>query len=120
MPYFSFSTRLAGYVGLDLNIVQPPLPRGKGKEGELPGTNRWCKILPLEYSKKASLGWWDLRQTDEVSKSTYSGVSGSEGEVYLDGTYSAFENWWPGLRRWMLGMKMEDATLEFGGEVYWE
>ena len=120
LPYFHFSTRIASYVGLDLSLVQPPLPEGKGKEGELPGTKRWCKLLPVEYSKRVSLGWWDLRQKDVARKSTDGGESVVEGEPDLEGTYSVFENWWPGLRRWTIGMKMEDATIEFGGEVHWE
>ncbi|MCJ1354015.1 MAG: hypothetical protein MMC33_004002 [Icmadophila ericetorum] len=119
LPYFPLSTSIMRYVGMDINLVQPPLPAGKGKEGELPGTKRWCKLLPVEYSKKASLGWFDIRQP---ANAEYSDDASSDAvkEVYVEGTCSTAENWWPGLGRWQLGMKMDDATVLFGGETLWE
>ena len=104
---------------MDINLVPPPLPGGKGKEGELPGTKRWCTRLPVEYSKKASLGWFDIRQP---ANAEYSDDASSDAvkEVYVEGTCSTAENWWPGLGRWQLGMKMDDATVLFGGETLWE
>ena len=120
LPSFPFSTRVGKYIGIDFNLVQPPLPEGKGKEGELPGTTKWCKLLPLEYTKKASLGWFDLQQVDASSESKASDVNCLDEDTHPEGAYSSFENWWPGLRRWNMGLKMEDATVEFGGEIYWE
>ncbi|MCJ1251919.1 hypothetical protein MMC30_009157 [Trapelia coarctata] len=120
MPSFPFSTRIGKYMGIDFNLVQPPLPEGKGKEGELPGTTKWCKLLPLEYTKKASLGWFDLRQMDPSGDSKASNTDDLDEDTLPEGAYSTFENWWPGLRRWNIGLKMEDATVDFGGEIYWE
>jgi len=55
IPTFSCSTALSKYVGLDLGLVQPPLPTGEGPE--LVGTLQWAKVAAVEWSKKTSLGW---------------------------------------------------------------
>ena len=132
IPCFPFSMRVARYLGIDLNLVQPPLPEGHAKGGELPGTKKWCKILPLMYSNKTSMTWVDLRQSidsvDGASAKLHQGrmtstaeASDSEGPGQpVDGAYSDFENWWPGLGRWQIGLKMEDATVLFGEAKYWE
>ena len=104
---------------MDISLAQPPLPEGRGKEGELPGTKRWCKLMPVEYSKKASLGWWDIRQPISPEYSDDASNDGAQ-ETYLEGTCSTAENWWPSLGRWQLGIKMDDATILFGGEELWE
>lgn len=96
--------------------MHPPLPRGRGGEQELPSTDTWCKSMPVEYSSKASMGWWDLRQP-----------RGSEEDALLQNPdavsnqmeSSEHENWWPGLGRWRLGMKMEDAIVEFDKGEFW-
>jgi len=121
LPYFPFSTRVGRYAGLDFTLVQPPLPEGKSQGGELPGTKKWCKLLPLEYSRKACLGWWDMRQAKARSNDgTNSDGQSTDEEEPREGAYSDFDNWWPGLSRWKIGIKMEDATVDFGGEVYWD
>jgi hypothetical protein len=114
---------------MDLNIVQPPLPSGKSAQDELPGTDRWLKVLPVEHTKKASLGWWDLRQ--DATGKTRSSVGdrmpteedrllGSTDEDAGNETSSSgFENWWPGLGRWRIGVKMEDATIDFAEGESW-
>ena len=116
LPSFPISTSVAKYVGLDISLVQPPLPEGNGSAGELPGTQRWCQCLPLEYSQKTSLGWWDLKQgkaneLDSLLRGENDSRSG--GEV-------VHENFWPGFGRWRIGMKMEDATIEFPHGRYWD
>lgn len=122
---------------MDLHLYQPPLPSGNtdenvaangdGKEGELPGTDSWCKIMPYEYSKKTSLGWWDMKRGD--GKSEDSPLIGNEdteagdtdGDVMdaEEGLYSLEENWWPGSGRWKIGVKMEDATVIFDKAERW-
>lgn len=107
---------------MDLALVQPPLPVGKGENSRiLAGTEDegWCKVEPAEWSKKCRVGWWDLKQEgdgDGEGQALLGGEGeggegeGGEGEGE-DG--ERFENWWPGNGRWHLGVMMEDATIEF-------
>jgi hypothetical protein len=122
LPYFPCSTNWMKYFGIDLHLAQPPLPEGKGDMDELPGTDAWCKVLPVEHSKKASFGWWDIKQdmglhgqateTDPLLK--------VNGNVEVGGkNVNVNENWWPGFGRWRLGTQMEDATVEFGSGEHW-
>jgi hypothetical protein len=101
-PSFPVSVGWLKYAGLDVSLVQPPLPAGNGSQDELPGTDRWCKILPGQTTRKAGLAWVDMRQKggDEPSQVQY-------------------ENFWPKLGRWQLGIKMEDCDIDFGEGVYW-
>jgi hypothetical protein len=122
IPSFPSSTTMAKYIGMDMHIVQPQLPEGKGSLGELTGTDRWCKVLPLEYNKKTSLGWWDLRQDGrngaEVTEQD-SLLVNSDSEDSEERAGSNFENWWPGFGRWRIGLKMEDATIYFDEGEHW-
>ena len=106
-PAFPFSARLFNYLGIDATLVQPPLPEGKdASEKELPGTDRWCAIDPVQSSWKTKVGWFDMRQETDESGC----VAGlAEGD-----------NFWPGIGRWHLGLRMEDATIEFGEGRYWD
>ncbi|CAI0642771.1 unnamed protein product [Colletotrichum noveboracense] len=103
VPSFPLSLNLLSYVGLDATLVQPPLPEGSGSQGELPGTDRWCSVAPGQYSKKASLGWFDIRQADE------------KGNIVGE-----HENFWPGLGRWQVGIKMENSDVTFAVPKYWD
>jgi len=103
-PTIPTSTGLAKYLGLDFTQVQPPLP--KGTSPELEGTDRWCKMMPLIWSSKTSLGWFDMnRGRLAVGQSVE--------------TREEVNNWWPGLGRWRIGMKMDSATIEFEEAEYW-
>ncbi len=104
-PSFPFSLSWAKYIGLDVSLVQPPLPEGCGLQGELAGTKRWCKILPDQKTKTASLGWIDMSQDNEQGTIAGNAVS---------------NNFWPGLGRWQLGVKLEDADVTFGEGIYWD
>jgi hypothetical protein len=114
LPSFPMSTGVARYAGIDISLVQPPLPEGKGSQGELSGTERWSQVLPLEYSSKTSLGWWDLKQVDAGENEPLLGRESDrrDGEVH--------ENFWPRIGRWRIGMKMEDADIEFPEGKYWD
>ena len=103
VPHFPVSTTLFKYLGVDVSLVQPPLPEGDGSQRELPGTEEWCKIVPFQSSRNACLGWFDLKQVDD------------EGEQVGE-----HENFWPGLRRWSVGVKMEDADIEFPEGTHWD
>jgi hypothetical protein len=116
LPSFPISTGVAKYVGMDISIVQPPLPEGRGSVEELPGTERWCQSLPLEHSQKASLGWWDLKQGDTTEEDPLLKGDDDHGNEDRKG----YENFWPGFGRWRIGMKMEDATIESPKGQYWD
>jgi hypothetical protein len=81
--------------------VQPPLPQGKGSHGELVGTEqegKWVKLGNYwERSKRARLVIVDMRQ-----------------EEMLEGERCWFENWWPGLGRWRLGIRLDDGEVWLG------
>ncbi|KAI0817690.1 hypothetical protein GGR55DRAFT_32578 [Xylaria sp. FL0064] len=104
-PSFPFSISWLRYLGLDPSLVQPPLPAGKGSQDELPGTDRWCKVAPAITTKHAGLAWVDLSQKNEEGQLT-SGV--------------AHENFWPGLGRWQLALKLENAGIDFPEGTYWD
>jgi hypothetical protein len=109
LPSFPFSTGPLKYLGLDIAMVQPPLPAGKGVYNEVVGTEGegWCKVQALEWAKNCKLGWFDLR------------VDGGEEEMLLAGnerrgdSRPEHENWWPGMGRWQIGVVMHDAVIEF-------
>ncbi|KAK7420992.1 hypothetical protein QQZ08_010166 [Neonectria magnoliae] len=96
-PSFPFATNWVNYLGITSTLVLPPLPRGNGSQGELPGTDRWCSVVPKQYSRRTMLGWFDVTQHRD-----------DKGQ--LTGEH---ENFWPTLNRWQLGMKMENADLAF-------
>ncbi|KAH7324555.1 hypothetical protein B0I35DRAFT_475791 [Stachybotrys elegans] len=95
LPRFPFSTGWLDYIGISTKVVMPPLPAGSGSLGELPSSDKWVSIAPLESSSKTSVGWFDLAQGDHPPAPDC-------------------PNFWPGLGRWQLGIKMEDAVIEFG------
>lgn len=123
LPSFPVSTLWLKYVGMDLRVVQPPLPEGNGSQGELPGTDTWCLALPVQYSKKASLGWFDLKQDagtkEEVTERDALSQEDGSGRVKVKEN-AISEHWWPGFGRWKLGVKMEDATIELGEGEHWK
>ncbi|KAH8881483.1 hypothetical protein GQ53DRAFT_511554 [Thozetella sp. PMI_491] len=103
LPSFPMSTRLYEAVGVDLGLIAPPLPTGAGSQGELVGTNRWCRSLPYQYSPNSSLLWVDMNQKDENGKAP-----------------DEFENFWPGIGRWTLGVVMKDAVVKFADGEHWD
>lgn len=100
VPAFPLSTKWFEYLGVDTSLVQPPVP-----QGALPaavGTEKWCRCPSVQYASRTHLGWMDLRQRDEDDKLT-----------------GLFENFWPGLRRWQIAVKMENAVLDIKEGNYW-
>lgn len=106
VPSFPFSLSWITRLGIDIGLVQPPLPEGKGAQGELPGTDRWCKITPGQSTKRATFGWIDLSQKDQKTGAMVTSVTS--------------ENFWPRLGRWQLAIKLEDSEIDFGEGTYWD
>lgn len=116
-PSFPLSTSAAKYVGLDLTLVQPPLPDGTASsQKELVGTQQWCEVMPLEWSRKTSLGWWDLKAGEATEEDALLGGDRSTGS---GGSGTGYENWWPGIGRWRIGLMMEDAVIGFPEGERW-
>ncbi|KAF5026290.1 hypothetical protein F66182_1611 [Fusarium sp. NRRL 66182] len=103
-PSFPFRTSWINSLGFDTTLILPPLPEGSGSQGELPGTDRWCAVVPQQATSKCSLGWFDVAQHRD-----------DEGKVT-----GAFDNFWPGWSRWQIGIKMENSVIEFGHPETWE
>lgn len=116
LPAFPMSTSIVKYLGIDFSFVQPPLPEGKGAQGELPGTDQWCQVLFTERSPKTSLGWWDLKQSEATEEDALLSRLDLDGGAKVAADY---EHWWPGLGRWRLGMMMEDATVDCPEGRHW-
>lgn len=92
LPAFPFSSNWLSYTGMSSTAVFPPLPEGKGSQGELPGTNCWRKVSPTISGPDAALATFDMAQSNE------------EGNA----------NFWPGLGRWHMGVKIANATMTIG------
>ncbi|KAI0594088.1 hypothetical protein F4775DRAFT_460198 [Biscogniauxia sp. FL1348] len=104
-PKFPLSLAWLKYVGIDATLVQPPLPEGHGSQNELPGTERWCKIVPVQSTKRAMLVWGDVTLWDEQAGT---GCDAQESHFL------------PGLGILQLCIKLEDADIEFGTGEYWD
>lgn len=79
--------------------------------------------MPVQHTKKASIGWWDVKQSGEKANEADPLLANSnenEAPVNDKGSQNVFENWWPGLGRWKLGMKLEDATIVFEKGESWK
>ncbi|KAI1333199.1 hypothetical protein F5Y16DRAFT_355069 [Xylariaceae sp. FL0255] len=105
VPSFPVSLSWMKYVGFDASLVQPPLPSGPSSQGELPGTDRWCKITPRIKSRYARLAWADLSQKNEQG---------------VPATTVKDENFWPDIGRWQLAVVLDNADIDFGEGTHWE
>jgi hypothetical protein len=104
----------------DIHLVQPPCPEGKSLNGELAGTDRWCAIMPIEKTWRAMLAWADMSQKgDDSSKNAVGDEGEGEGEGE-DSREKVEDNFWPGIGRWQLAVKLENADIEFGNGQYWD
>ena len=112
LPGFPMSTGLFRYLGIDDTLVQPPLPAGNpaAEQGALVGTERWCRLAGYTMSSSSSsLVWADMSQKD-------GDMDGNRADAPDDG----YENFFPGLRRWNLALKMADGKLHFPAPETWE
>ena len=96
-PSFPFSSKVSPYLGLNVTLVQPPLPASeKAGQEEICGTERWARMLPLIECKSARLTWVDVEQPDGES----------EEEVSV-------AKWCPKIKPMKVGLSMEGASLDF-------
>ncbi|KAL8767651.1 MAG: hypothetical protein Q9209_005910 [Squamulea sp. 1 TL-2023] len=93
-PTFPFFGNVLNWLGVPNSFVQPPLPEGEPKE-VLCGTDAWYKVTASIYSPKAKLVWFDLRQP------------GKEAD-------EKNRHWWPGIKRWHVGLWLRDAQIDLG------
>ena len=107
------SSTWLSYLGISTDILQPPLPEGDPADIVV-GTNDWKRSNPILKSKRAKIVWIDMKQPDEDQKNRQAAVGQDEGAALLTKKGKDLENWWPGMRRWHLGMVCENATLELG------
>lgn len=105
-----FSTDLYKILGVNTTLAQPPLPQKESHYGELPGTNHWAATIPGQASKRASLGFLDLRQGDGDV------VEGQDTNIVGDEYYP---NFWPGLLPLHPALKLENATITFSDPEIW-
>ncbi len=115
LPPFPFTFAMASYVGLDISLVQPPLPQGDSPE--LCGTDDWKKSKPSFSSWKTRLVWFDMKQPRGKVETASEGDE--EGDALLQGKRRD-ENWWPGMRRWQIGLWLEDGKLALGESETWK
>ncbi|KAI9714577.1 MAG: hypothetical protein M1812_006382 [Candelaria pacifica] len=105
-PAVPFSTKLCPWLGLNVHLVQPPLP-ASSKAGEeiLCGTDEWKKLLPYMATNKARGMWVDVKESkvreQEVGESqALLGGKGNEGSF-------------PDVKPWKIGLWLEEVTLVF-------
>ena len=107
------SSSWLSYLGISTCILQPPLPEGDPADVVV-GTNDWKRSNPILKSKRAKMMWIDMKQPDGDRQHGEAELTQEEGAAMLENKGKGYENWWPGMRRWQLGMMCEDATLDLG------
>lgn len=100
MPSFPLSTGWFDYLGVATALNQPPVPHGSRPEAA--GTEEWCRCASAQSARRTHLGWMDLSQRDDEGKLT-----------------GLFENFWPGLGRWQLAVRMDNADVTIGEGEHW-
>ncbi|KAG7292787.1 hypothetical protein NEMBOFW57_002830 [Staphylotrichum longicolle] len=103
LPSLPVSSAWLRRLGFDFTLVQPPLPEGgRASQGELPGTEEWVALSDFQQSsRRCSLAWGDFAQ---------------DGEGEVEGGSAEF---WPGLGRSGLVVKLDRGEADFGEGVRW-
>ncbi|KAK4200041.1 hypothetical protein QBC40DRAFT_226474 [Triangularia verruculosa] len=104
LPSFPFSNLWLPKMGIDVTLVQPPLPENsQASQGELPGTGEdWVKMGGYEQvSKRCKVMWADMDQNEE---------GGEKKEK---------DNFFPGLKKWNLAVVMEGGEANFVDGERW-
>ena len=98
---------------MSTRILQPPLPEGD-PAAVVVGTNDWKRSSPIMKSKRAKMVWIDMKQPDGDRQNGEAAVGQDQDATSLANKAKGYQNWWPGMKRWHLGMICEDTTLELG------
>ena len=107
------SSSWLSYLGISTHILQPPLPEGDPADVVM-GSKDWKKSFPMLKSKHAKLVWIDMKQPDRDQQHVAAAGSQEGAAALLQNKAKGYENWWPGMKRWHLGVICEDSTLELG------
>lgn len=103
------STDLFKYLGISPTLGQPPLPAGNGSYDELPGTSQWAETLLGMQSDYPTPGIIDLNQ----------GTGDNVGNGYNAVGDEFYSNFWPGLARFNVAVKLEQTTVSFPVPEKW-
>ncbi|KAI9705816.1 MAG: hypothetical protein M1836_005222 [Candelina mexicana] len=105
-PAVPFSTKACPWLGLNVHLVQPPLP-ASSKAGEeiLCGTDHWMKLLPYMATNKARLMWVDVNGRKRRE--------GADGESQALLNEKGNKGWFPDMKPWQIGLWLEEVTLIF-------
>ncbi|EME81770.1 uncharacterized protein MYCFIDRAFT_138667 [Pseudocercospora fijiensis CIRAD86] len=104
-----FSTHLYGLLGVNVTLVQPPVPQGQDVYGAMVGTQTAKSVVPGQSSDKTTAGTINLSQAGGDGEETGFNAVGDE----------YYPNFWPGLLSTNVGLRMEDATITFSEPVVW-
>lgn len=104
------NTDLFQFLGLSPKLNQAPLPAGQGSYDELPGTTEWADTALGTKSDTSLIGVFDMDQGagDQVGNT---GVNAVGDEFY--------PNFWPGVPRFPVGVKMQNAEISFPVAEKW-
>ncbi|KAI0391593.1 hypothetical protein F5Y17DRAFT_440000 [Xylariaceae sp. FL0594] len=106
-----FTTDLYKYIGINATLVQPPLPGNTlAAYDELPASDHWAATVPGQTSTHTTLGVFDMDQGDGDVEEGQS--VNSVGDEY-------FPNFWPGLPRFNVGLRLADARITFSAPEIW-
>lgn len=113
LPGFPMFSAWLSYLGISTRILQPPLPEGDPADVVV-GTKDWKRSNPILKSKRAKMVWIDMKQSNKDGEYGEAAGGMEEEDALLKNNGKGHDNWWPGMRRWHLGMICEDATIELG------
>jgi hypothetical protein len=103
------NTDILTYLGINPFIGQPPLPAGNGSFGELPGTTQWAETLLGTTSNFTTPGVINM---DQGTGDNVGNGKNAVGDEF-------YPNFWPGLPKINLGVKLEQAVVSFPVPYKW-
>lgn len=109
-PTFPFSSSWLSYFGLPTQMIQPPNPAGEDAD-VIVKSEGWIRTESVLKCRRTKMCWVDMLQpgVSEVG-------DGGDGEGVGSGKGKGAgeKHWWPGMKRWNVGMVAVDAVLEVG------
>ncbi|PPJ56347.1 hypothetical protein CBER1_00723 [Cercospora berteroae] len=103
-PTIPFTTDLYALLGINATLYQPPVPASNDSFGAITdGGPNWKAVVPGQHSTNSTLGLVNLDQTGGDGEATGVNAVGDE----------FFPNFWPGLPKQNVGIRLRDATITF-------